>query len=277
MRELKDGARPIDPDPASWSARATRSSAPAGRIAGDELLQVKGFSYALGDLLGDPDFERPIATAATSTLRLTAGHVSPLSRAARLRGRAGDYISRRHLERQSDRAEADREAVLQQRARSRSARGSRPQASSLRWCRSRRSSWPASGCTFSMLRERCSNGGTTRLRLRRVASPKATRWAGSSMARRSSCLRPEISRSATGCAKAAAFAWASPSCSLRSCEGRLGDHSCRLDRRGEASLCRFGPVDDLEAAVIVLGNRRAAFHPVAAVDVDDVTVAAIAA
>ena len=52
IRELKDGARPVDRrSRTSWSARATRSSAPAGRIEGTELLQIKGFPYTLEDLL----------------------------------------------------------------------------------------------------------------------------------------------------------------------------------------------------------------------------------
>ena len=48
----------------------------------------------------------------------------------------------------------------------------------------------------------------------------------------------------------------------RSCRLRLRCASARLD-----VVARLRPGDDLESAVVMLGHRRAAFHPVAAIDV----------
>ena len=56
--------------------------------------------------------QRPLCDAAPD-----CRHVSPLPRAARLPRRAGDLRLRRHLERQSDRAQTNRAAVLQERTR----------------------------------------------------------------------------------------------------------------------------------------------------------------
>ena len=58
-------------------------------------------------------------------------HVPPLPCAARLPGRAGDLHLRRHLERQPDRAQARREAVLQERARGDPQPSSPPAANSV--------------------------------------------------------------------------------------------------------------------------------------------------
>ena len=125
------------------------SSAPAAPIAGTELLQVKGFPYALQELLGGPRARRGLPRRALRHAAPHLEHVPPLPRAARLPRRAGDLHLRRHLERQSDRAEAHREAVLQERARASSAPGSPPPATSSRWCRWPPSSSPACACTSS--------------------------------------------------------------------------------------------------------------------------------
>ena len=44
-RELKDGARPVDPDPAIVVSPCDAIVGACGRIAGTELLQIKGFPY----------------------------------------------------------------------------------------------------------------------------------------------------------------------------------------------------------------------------------------
>jgi phosphatidylserine decarboxylase len=115
-RELKDGARPVEADPCILVSPLTRSSERRGAIAGTELLQVKGFPYTLQDLLGWPalgaEHVRLFRHAAADVQ-----HVSSLPRAARLQRRAGDLHFGRHLERQSDRAQARRKAVLQERTR----------------------------------------------------------------------------------------------------------------------------------------------------------------
>ena len=51
IRELADGARPIDDDPASFVAPADGTLSQAGPIRGDRLLQAKGIDYSLDDLL----------------------------------------------------------------------------------------------------------------------------------------------------------------------------------------------------------------------------------
>jgi len=50
-RELKAGARPVDPDPSILVSPCDAVVGACGTIVGDELLQIKGFPYALGDLL----------------------------------------------------------------------------------------------------------------------------------------------------------------------------------------------------------------------------------
>jgi phosphatidylserine decarboxylase len=52
-RSLRDGARPIDPDPASLIAPCDGSWGESGRISDGRLLQVKGRPYSLAALLGD--------------------------------------------------------------------------------------------------------------------------------------------------------------------------------------------------------------------------------
>jgi phosphatidylserine decarboxylase len=71
-RELKDGARPIDHDPGVLVSPCDAIVGACGRIAGTELLQVKGFPYTLGDLVGDPEFERTYRNGRYITLRLTS-------------------------------------------------------------------------------------------------------------------------------------------------------------------------------------------------------------
>ena len=66
MRELKDGARPIDPDPDVLTSPCDAIVGACGTIAGTELFQVKGFPYSLHDLLADPALVERTATAATS-------------------------------------------------------------------------------------------------------------------------------------------------------------------------------------------------------------------
>ena len=84
-RELKDGARPIDPDPAtSSSAPAMPSSAHAGGSQGTELLQIKGFPYTLEDLLGDAGAGGAASQRHLCDAAADVEHVPPLPRAARL-------------------------------------------------------------------------------------------------------------------------------------------------------------------------------------------------
>src|SRR5258708_787499 len=72
VRELKDGARPIDGDPRFLVSPCDAIVGASGTIAGTELLQVKGFPYTLQDLFGDEDFIRTYRNGQYVTLRLTS-------------------------------------------------------------------------------------------------------------------------------------------------------------------------------------------------------------
>ena len=72
IRELKDGARPIDPDPAILTSPCDAIVGASGKIAGTELIQVKGFPYTLDDLLGDAELVELYRNGRYVTLRLTA-------------------------------------------------------------------------------------------------------------------------------------------------------------------------------------------------------------
>jgi phosphatidylserine decarboxylase len=71
-RELKEGARPIDRDPGVVVSPCDAIIGAHGRIAGTELLQIKGFPYSLHDLLGGPHRAESHRDGLYVTLRLTS-------------------------------------------------------------------------------------------------------------------------------------------------------------------------------------------------------------
>ncbi len=71
-RELKEGARPFDADPAVMASPCDAIVGASGTIAGDELMQVKGFPYRLTDLLGESDLVDLYRGGRYVTLRLTS-------------------------------------------------------------------------------------------------------------------------------------------------------------------------------------------------------------
>lgn len=71
-RELKDGARPIDRDPAVVVSPSDAIVGAFGRVADGILLQVKGLPYRLSELVADPAFEATYRNGRYVTLRLTA-------------------------------------------------------------------------------------------------------------------------------------------------------------------------------------------------------------
>ena len=71
-RELKDGARPVDADPLNVISPSDAIVGAHGRIAGTELLQIKGFPYALPDLLGSRELAERHRDGLYVTLRLTS-------------------------------------------------------------------------------------------------------------------------------------------------------------------------------------------------------------
>src|SRR5688572_9637140 len=70
-RELKEGARSIDPDPNVLVSPCDAIVGAHGRIEGTELLQIKGFPYNLADLIGASDLVDCYRNGVYVTLRLT--------------------------------------------------------------------------------------------------------------------------------------------------------------------------------------------------------------
>jgi phosphatidylserine decarboxylase len=73
VRELKAGARPIDADPNILASPCDAIVGACGRINDGMLLQVKGFTYTLEDLLQCADLPAAYRDGVYVTLRLTAG------------------------------------------------------------------------------------------------------------------------------------------------------------------------------------------------------------
>jgi phosphatidylserine decarboxylase len=71
-RELKKGARPIDEDPDILISPCDAIVGACGLIAGADLVQVKGSSYPLEELLRDDDLAESYRGGCYATLRLTA-------------------------------------------------------------------------------------------------------------------------------------------------------------------------------------------------------------
>ena len=71
-RELKEGARPIDPDPGVLVSPCDGIIGAHGAVDGVELIQAKGFPYTLHDLLRDPRLVEVYRNGRYVTLRLKA-------------------------------------------------------------------------------------------------------------------------------------------------------------------------------------------------------------
>lgn len=72
VRELKEGARPFDADPQVICSPSDGVVGGHGRIAGDELLQIKGMPYSLTELLGSAELAAQHQGGTYVTLRLRA-------------------------------------------------------------------------------------------------------------------------------------------------------------------------------------------------------------
>lgn len=72
IRELEPGARPVDLDPALLTSPCDGIVVAAGQIAGVHLLQVKGSTYTLQELLLDPRLAEHYRDGSYVTLRLTS-------------------------------------------------------------------------------------------------------------------------------------------------------------------------------------------------------------
>lgn len=72
VRELKEGARPIDPSPDVIVSPCDAIVGAHGRVRDGIVLQAKGFPYSLRDLLHDPHLIEQYRHGTYVTLRLTA-------------------------------------------------------------------------------------------------------------------------------------------------------------------------------------------------------------
>lgn len=73
IRRLREGARPIDPDPRVIASPCDAQIGALGRVAHGMALQVKGMPYPVADLLGSGVEARDLEGGWYVTLRLTAG------------------------------------------------------------------------------------------------------------------------------------------------------------------------------------------------------------
>ena len=71
-RELKPGARPVDPDPRALVSPCDAIVGDCGNVENGMLIQAKGFPYRLQDLLHDPQLVAAYANGTYATLRLTS-------------------------------------------------------------------------------------------------------------------------------------------------------------------------------------------------------------
>ena len=71
-RQLKDGARPVETNPALLTSPSDGIVGACGQLDGTTLLQAKGFYYTLADLLGDQDLAERYRDGSYVTLRLTS-------------------------------------------------------------------------------------------------------------------------------------------------------------------------------------------------------------
>jgi phosphatidylserine decarboxylase len=92
-RELKEGARPIDPDPRRLVSPCDALVGACGRVTRGSVLQAKGFPYPLLDLLGDVELVRYYQGGQYATLRLTSGMYHRFHAPADCRVEQVNYIS----------------------------------------------------------------------------------------------------------------------------------------------------------------------------------------
>lgn len=72
VRELKPGARPIDPHPDVLVSPCDGIVGACGRVEDGQVLQVKGLSYEVADLLADAEHAASFRDGLYVTLRLTS-------------------------------------------------------------------------------------------------------------------------------------------------------------------------------------------------------------
>ena len=72
IRELKAGARPVDPDPALLTSPCDAIVGACGRVEAGQLIQAKGFPYSMLDLVGSAALAEAYRDATYATLRITS-------------------------------------------------------------------------------------------------------------------------------------------------------------------------------------------------------------
>ena len=92
-RELKEGARPVDPDPGCLVSPCDALVGACGQVTRGSVLQAKGFPYALLDLLGDAELVRYYQGGQYATLRLTSSMYHRFHAPADCRVERVDYMS----------------------------------------------------------------------------------------------------------------------------------------------------------------------------------------
>jgi phosphatidylserine decarboxylase len=92
-RELKDGARPIDPEPRTLVSPCDALVGACGTAAQGTVLQAKGFPYPLADLLGDAQLAAYYRDGRYATLRLTSSMYHRFHAPADCRVEQVNYIS----------------------------------------------------------------------------------------------------------------------------------------------------------------------------------------
>lgn len=95
IRELKDGARPVDPRPEVMTSPCDAIVGASGRIEDGVMLQVKGSTYGLDELVRDAALVAAYRNGTYVTLRLTASmyhrfHAPHDCRVEQVRHIAGD-------------------------------------------------------------------------------------------------------------------------------------------------------------------------------------------
>jgi phosphatidylserine decarboxylase len=92
-RELKEGARPIDPASGILVSPCDALVGACGQVTHGTVLQAKGFPYPLLDLLGDPELVRYYQDGRYATLRLTSAMYHRFHAPADCRVEQVNYIS----------------------------------------------------------------------------------------------------------------------------------------------------------------------------------------
>src|SRR5262245_32937092 len=93
IRKLKDGVRPVDPDPAVLVSPCDAIVGASGRVREGQLIQAKGFPYTLADLLDDPELVHLYRNGHYVTLRLTSSMYHRFHAPADCRVEQVTYIS----------------------------------------------------------------------------------------------------------------------------------------------------------------------------------------